>query len=292
MKELRDLESKSWANLWNAIRYHFEALMTEEAKEKADLESNIKNAAKKFAKEEKPSKGAKRTAAFAAAAATREKKPKEPKPPKEPKKPKVEGDDIKKFLKPKRTEKHAEEMTNGNAAGDAGSDIVMLDDDNEASSPVKSEPVKKSAPKKIKIVDSDESVSDSPSEEQASPVKKPPAKKKNLAAGDISDTETTSKRAKRLATYSLFYIERQLIIIKTTSDDYDVFEIPDDDDEKPAAKKKAPAKKTAAPPKKERAPAKAKKENGTTDSPKMTDFFGKKSKAREVNAQESDEEVE
>ncbi|PIO74202.1 DNA gyrase/topoisomerase IV, A subunit [Teladorsagia circumcincta] len=360
MKELRDLESKTWADLWNAdLDTFLEALEKQEAKEKADLESCIKNAAKKFAKEEKPSKGAKRTAAFAAevfpskdgiriepgidkslkekydkikAAATREKKPKEPKPPKEPKKPKVEGDDIKKFLKsekkspkkkradtwesdvssselsgvddaeentlfdddddveevipkkdrasrgpPKRYTEEGEEMTNGNAAGDAGSDVVMLDDDDEVS-PVKSEPVKKSAPKKKKIVESDESFSESPPAKKtamrASPVKKPPAKKKNLAAGDISDSESTSKRSKK------------------TSDDYDVFEIPDDDDEKPAAKKKAPAKKTAAPAKKEKAPAKAKKENGTTDSPKMTDFFGKKSKPKKKGDDtESDDEV-
>ncbi|KAK6039752.1 DNA gyrase/topoisomerase IV, A subunit [Cooperia oncophora] len=364
MKELRDLEAKTWADLWNAdLDTFIEALDKQEAKEKADLESNIKNAAKKFVKEEKPSKGAKRTAAFAAevfpskdgiriepsidkalkekydkikAAATKEKKPKEPKPPKEPKKPKVEGDDIKKFIKtekkspekkspkkkradtwdsdasssdlsdvddaeenplfddedveevipkkdrasrgpPKRYAEDDEAMSNGHAAGDANGDVVMLDDDDEVSSPVKAEPVKKSAPKKKQVVESDESFGESPPTKKTSkpstPAKKPPPKKKNLAAGDVSDTEPSSKS-------------------KKASDDYDVFEIPDDDeDEKPAAKKKAPAKKTAAPAKK--APAKAKKENGSTDSPKMTDFFGKKSKSKKKGGDdsESDDEV-
>ncbi|KAK5978496.1 DNA gyrase/topoisomerase IV A subunit [Trichostrongylus colubriformis] len=360
MKELRDLESKSWADLWNAdLDTFLEALDKQEAKEKADLESNIKNAAKKFVKDEKTSKAAKRTAAFAAevfpskdgirvepgidksmkekyekmkAAATREKKPKEPKPPKEPKKPKVEGDDIKKFMKsekkspkkkrpdtwdsdastselsdvddaeentlfddeeieevvpkkdrasrgpPKRYVEHDEEMTNGLAGGDTNGDIVMLSDDDEVSSPVKTETDARPAPKKKKVVESDDSFTESiPSKKPAkasSPAKKPPAKKKNLAAGDSSDAEPSSKRSKK------------------ATDDYDVFDIPSDDDDKPAAKKKAPAKKTAAPARKEKAPAKAKKENGATDSPKMTDFFGKKSKGKKKGGgSDSDDEV-
>ncbi|VDO55007.1 unnamed protein product [Haemonchus placei] len=182
MKELRELESKTWADLWNAdLDTFLEALNKQEAKEKADLESNIKNAAKKFVKEEKPtvlyffsthilfpSKDGIRVEPVIDKAMKEKydkikkpREPKEPKPPKEPKKPKVEGDDIKKFLKVKR---------------------------------------------------------------------------------------------------------------KMTSSSHDVFEIPSDDDEKPAAAKKAPAKKGAAPAKK----GKSKKENGATDSPKMTDFFGKK----------------
>ncbi|KAK6016639.1 DNA gyrase/topoisomerase IV, A subunit [Ostertagia ostertagi] len=167
MKELRDLESKSWADLWNAdLDTFLEALDKQEAKEKADLESNIKNAAKKFAKEEKPSKGAKRTAAFAAevfpskdgiriepgidkslkekydkikAAATREKKPKEPKPPKEPKKPKVEGDDIKKFLKSekkspkkKRTDTWDSDVSSSELSGvDDAEENTLFDDDDD-----------------------------------------------------------------------------------------------------------------------------------------------------------------
>ncbi|VDM54549.1 unnamed protein product [Angiostrongylus costaricensis] len=124
LKELRELESKSWADLWNAdLDVFLAALDKQEEKERADLESNIKNAAKKFTKEEKP-KG-KKAAAFASevfpskdgirvepgidkalkekydklnAAAGKEKKPRVPKEPKEPKKPKKESEDIKKFM--------------------------------------------------------------------------------------------------------------------------------------------------------------------------------------------------
>ncbi|XGW08821.1 hypothetical protein V3C99_011270 [Haemonchus contortus] len=354
MKELRELEKKTWADLWNAdLDTFLEALDKQEAKEKADLESNIKNAAKKFVKEEKPSKGAKRNAAFAAevfpskdgirvepvidkamkekydkikAAASREKKPrepKEPKPPKEPKKPKVEGEgDIKKFLKtekkspkkkkadrwdsdassselsdlgddeentlfdgdddeieevipkkdrasrgpPKRYTEEDDGMTNGDAGGDASGDVVTLDDSDVVSSPKKAAPAKKAAPKRI--VESDESFGDSllskKTSKPSSPAKKPASKAKNPAAGD--DAEPSSKSSKK------------------TSSDHDVFEIPSDDDEKPAAAKKAPAKKGAAPAKK----GKSKKENGSTDSPKMTDFFGKKGKNKRKGGADSD----
>ncbi|VDP04965.1 unnamed protein product [Heligmosomoides polygyrus] len=128
MKELRELESKSWADLWTAdLDVFLAALDKQEAKEKADLESNIKNAAKKFLKEEKPKQG-KRNAAFEVFPSKdgiriepsidkslkekydkikAPKEPKEPKPPKEPKQPKKEGDDIKKFLSVSR---HPNEM--------------------------------------------------------------------------------------------------------------------------------------------------------------------------------------
>ncbi|VDK83598.1 unnamed protein product [Cylicostephanus goldi] len=167
LRELRDLESKTWADLWNAdLEVFLEALEKQEAKEKADLEISIKNAMKKFTKEDKSRN--KRTAAFAAevfpakdgmrvlpnidkslkekyekisAAATREKKPKEPKPPKEPKekKPKKEGDDIKKFMtgekkspkKKKRDEWNSDESSTELSDVDDLEESALFDDEDD-----------------------------------------------------------------------------------------------------------------------------------------------------------------
>ncbi|EYC08717.1 hypothetical protein Y032_0064g3495 [Ancylostoma ceylanicum] len=342
LRELRDLEAKSWADLWNAdLDTFLEALSKQEAKEKADQEVSIKNAMKKFTKEEKP-KG-KKAAAFAAevfpskdgiriepgidkalkekydkikAAATREKKPKVPKEPKEPKKPKKEGGDIKKFMSeekkspkkkkkdewdsdasssefsdnddpeesalfdddedveevipkkkdrasrgaPKRYSDADDSVENGHiGGGDAPDDVVTIDEDD---SPVKPEP-KKSAPKR-KVVESDGSFDGEPSpkKKKAEP-KKPAAKKAVDGAGD----EPAQKKSKKP---------------QKPADD-SIFEIPDDEDEDTPPRKKAPAKKAesnGAGPAKKAAKGKAKKENGTSDSPKMTDFFGKKSKGK------------
>ncbi|RCN39976.1 DNA gyrase/topoisomerase IV, A subunit [Ancylostoma caninum] len=342
LRELRDLEAKSWADLWNAdLDTFLEALAKQEAKEKADQDVSIKNAMKKFSKDEKP-KG-KKAAAFAAevfpskdgirvepgidkamkekydkikAAATREKKPKVPKEPKEPKKPKKEGGDIKKFMSdekkspkkkkkrdewdsdasssefsdnddpeesalfdddedveeiipkkdrasrgaPKRYSDADDSVENGHAGeGDAGGDVVTIDDD----SPVKAEP-KKTASKR-KVVESDGSFDGetSPKKAKKAESKKPAAKKTVDGAGD----EPAPKKAKK---------------VQKPADD-SIFEIPDDEDEDSPPRKKAPAKKAesnGAGPAKRAAKGKAKKENGTSDSPKMTDFFGKKGKGK------------
>lgn len=193
MKELRELESKSWADLWTAdLDVFLAALDKQEAKEKADLESNIKNAAKKFLKEEKPKQG-KRNAAFAAevfpskdgiriepsidkslkekydkikAAATREKKPKEPKepkPPKEPKQPKKEGDDIKKFLSSeKKSPKKRKKEWDSDASTSELSDVedpeesaLFDDDDFEEVLPKRKERSTRGVPKRYSEEDAE-----------------------------------------------------------------------------------------------------------------------------------------
>ena len=62
---MKDLEVKTWGDLWeHDLERFLEELKKQEDKEKADMEMNIKNAAKKFGKDEKPSK--KKACAFAA----------------------------------------------------------------------------------------------------------------------------------------------------------------------------------------------------------------------------------
>ncbi|CAJ0604912.1 unnamed protein product [Cylicocyclus nassatus] len=364
LRELRELESKTWADLWNAdLDVFLEALEKQEAKEKADLEISIKNAMKKFTKEDKSRN--KRTAAFAAevfpskdgmrvlpnidkslkekydkinAAATREKKPKEPKPPKEPKekKPKKEGDDIKKFMtsekkspkKKKRDEWNSDESStelsdvddleesalfddedddvveevlpqkkdrasrgppkrvsdenaeNGHGgAGDAGgdsNDVVMLSEDD--SSPVKKEPKKATKRKN----ESDESAFGEPSPKQAKKAEpKKTAAKKNGIGGSGDEPKKVKKEEK-------------------PADD-SIYELPDDsDDDFPPKKKAKKAENGTAAKKAENGSAatkkapkgKVKKENGTSDSPKMTDFFGKKGKGKKKAVDsDSDDDV-
>ncbi|KHJ95992.1 DNA gyrase/topoisomerase IV, A subunit [Oesophagostomum dentatum] len=165
LREVRDLEAKSWADLWNAdLDVFLEALAKQEAKEKADQEMSIKNAMKKFSKEEKP-KGKKATAVSAEvfpskdglrvepsidkslkekydkikAAASKEKKPRVPKEPKEPKKPKREGDDIKKFMtgEKKSPKKKKKDEWDSDASSSEMSDVddpeesAMFDDDED-----------------------------------------------------------------------------------------------------------------------------------------------------------------
>ncbi|WKX97267.1 hypothetical protein Q1695_013154 [Nippostrongylus brasiliensis] len=318
MKELQDLQKKSWQDLWSAdLDTFIEALDKQEAKEKADMESNIKNAAKKYMKEEKP-KG-KKAPAFATEVfpsrdgirvepsidkalkekydkMSKPKVPREPKPPKEKKepkekKPKKEGDDIKKFMSaekksPKKrkakewdsdessidfsdTEDPEENTLFDNSDDDVeeiipkkdrsrgapkrrldgddmengfgGDDVVHLDDEDSPSA--KSAPAKK----EVKAGSQGDNVDSTPSKKSKTTSKKAPPKPK---AGEGSGA---SKKKEELD---------------------DVYEIPDDEDEKTTSKK-APAKKAPA----KKAPAKSKKENGA-GSPKMTDFFGAKEKAK------------
>ncbi|ETN77909.1 DNA gyrase/topoisomerase IV, A subunit [Necator americanus] len=165
LRELRDLEAKSWSDLWNAdLDTFLEALAKQEAKEKADQDVSIKNAMKKFTKEEKP-KGKKAAAVTAEvfpskdgiriepsidkalkekydkikAAATREKKPKVPKEPKEPKIPKKEGGDIKKFLanekkspkKKKKDEWNSDASSSEFSDNDDPEESAIFDDDDD-----------------------------------------------------------------------------------------------------------------------------------------------------------------
>ncbi|PAV63041.1 hypothetical protein WR25_09079 isoform B [Diploscapter pachys] len=159
LKEVKDLEVKTWGDLWEGDLERFlEELKKQEDKEKADMEMSIKNAAKKFGKDEKPSK--KKACAFAAEVLPSKdgeriepvidkslkekyekmgqpKKERVKKEPAEPKKPKKEGTDIKQFLekkketppkKKKRDEWNSDESSPEESGGEF--ENTAFDDDN------------------------------------------------------------------------------------------------------------------------------------------------------------------
>ncbi|KAJ1370195.1 DNA topoisomerase 2 [Parelaphostrongylus tenuis] len=358
LKELRELESKSWADLWNAdLDTFLAALEKQEEKERADMESNIKNAAKKFTKEEKP-KG-KKAAAFASevfpskdgirvepsidkalkekydkinAAVGKEKKPRVPKEPKEPKKPKKEGDDIKKFMSgdakspkkkkrrnewdsdassselsdlddpeenalfdddddavevipkkdraargpPKRYSDMDEDMENGHAGG-GDDDIKILSDESPPESP------RKPAPKKKKVVESENGFVNgmaANNENKSDSSKKSPKTKAKTNTGNKNDVAAKKSKLK--------------------SDDYDVFEIPDDEDHagkgdgsssKKTMKKTTSSTSISTGKEKTKPKSKAKKEKDPSDSPKMTDFFAKSKGKKKGAASDSDDDI-
>lgn len=147
LAECKVLEKKTWQDLWHEDLDNFMAeLDKQEAKEKADIETSIKNAAKKLAADAKAGRGGKKAVAAevlpskdgqrvepkldAATKAKYEKmsqpkKERVKKEPKEEKKPKKEGMDIKKFMSPagdkktKEAEKKKKDEWNSDLESDA-----------------------------------------------------------------------------------------------------------------------------------------------------------------------------
>ncbi|KJH51305.1 DNA gyrase/topoisomerase IV, A subunit [Dictyocaulus viviparus] len=352
LKELRDLESKTWADLWNAdLDTFLAALDKQQEKEKADLESNIKNAAKKFLKEEKP-KG-KKQAAFAAevlpskdgirvepgidkilkekydkiaAAANKEKKPKVPKEPKEPKKPKNEGEDIKKFISSDKTsprKKKKNEWDSDSSSvdfSDEPEESTLFDDDEDTEEIILPKKDRKTGRVEKQYVNMSENMEnghtntgdvdvvmlddDSPKYE----AKKPVSKKKVLESDDSFASESAGKKKKIESNSKKSQRNKKpddnkgsesdstSKKLESKSSDNDVFTIPDSSqDEKQkglgtSKTSKSTSSKLAS--KKEKAKPKAKKGSGPNDSPRMTDFFDKKSKSRKKSDSDDDVVIE
>ncbi|CAJ0586787.1 unnamed protein product, partial [Mesorhabditis spiculigera] len=249
LDELEELRSKSWSDLWtHDLDTFLVELDKQEAKERADMESAVKNTSKKYLKEEP--KGKKKNAAvvpdvFPAKDGLRvepsidkalkekyekmnepkkERKPREPKEPKEPKEPRVKKEPGEKAAKKPKKETWNSDDSDGSELSfvdDADNSAFIDDDDDDVFVPTK-----KTARQQKRLSDQSKENDESNDVVEVAPVKKAAPKKKPVVS--------------------------------------------DDEDEKPAKKK--PAAKAEPKPK-----AAPKKTNGASNGAmKMTDFFSKK----------------
>ncbi|GMT15036.1 hypothetical protein PFISCL1PPCAC_6333, partial [Pristionchus fissidentatus] len=319
MKELKTIQGKTWADLWEEdIKSFMEALEKQEAKEKADQDVSIKNAMKKFAKDE-PGKGKKKNIGIVAEvfpskdairveptidkamkekyekidAPKKERKPKEPKEPKEvkEKKPKVEGGDIRKFATKKEKK---DDWKSDESSGEESEHYSIHDDDED-------DEMNESMTKKTTASDRKNRVRTSDASKENG------TKKEDNDVIDLSDDEEEKKTngKKKNGTAAPSKKKEEVMDISDDDDDFfdkkpakkapakrksDVFELSDDSD----SEKKAPPKKKTAVEKKAPASKKTteKKEEGEK---KVTDFFKKaspKKAAPKKKKADSDSEIE
>ncbi|CAB3411199.1 unnamed protein product [Caenorhabditis bovis] len=295
MAEVKNLEAKSWQDLWNEDLENFlKELEKQEAKEKAEIEASVKNAAKKFAADAKggrakkaiavevlPSKDGVRIEPKLDAATkakyekmSQPKKERVKKEPKEPKEAKIkkEGQDIKKFMSPvvKKEKKKKDEWNSDEESEE--SDVEFMEesafdedggDEVEEVIPKGKNRAEKGVPKRI---------SDS-SKENADAVviladDDKPAPKAKLAKNvddddDIVMEDSDGEKPKKAPAQ-----KRKK----------DVFDLSDDDNEGPPAKKAAPKKNPV-----------SKKPSGSKKT--MDDFFkNSPKKAQKKKKQVSDDD--
>ncbi|KAF8363065.1 top-2 [Pristionchus pacificus] len=319
LTELKSLQGKTWADLWeDDIKVFMEALDKQEAKEKADQEVSIKNAMKKFAKDEPkgkkknlgivaevfPSKDAIRVEPLIDKALKEKyekidapKKERKPKEVKE-KKPKVEGGDIRKFAtKKEEKKKKKEEWNSDESSEEEEEEYDEASDDDMDGSMVKRTTA---ADRKTKARISDSSKENGVTTEENDVV-------------SISDDDEVKEDKKEEAKKKNGNGTTAKVAPKKKKDDDEIFDISDDSDFDDKKKTKKPQKRKSdvfdlsddsesekkPPPKKKndekKAPAKKndKKDEGTK---KVTDFFSKKEAPKKAAPKkkkgDSDSEIE
>ncbi|EFO86230.1 CRE-TOP-2 protein [Caenorhabditis remanei] len=314
MAEVKSLEKKTWQDLWHDDLDNFMSeLDKQEAREKADIDASIKNAAKKLAADVKAGRGSKKTVVAevlpskdgvriepkldAATKAKYEKmaQPKKERVKKEPTEPKVEkkeGQDIKKFMSPavkKSPKKKSQDGDFEDLSDDTdlefGDEVTMSDDDDEEREEVVPKPKPRSERGAAKAVKPIVDLSDD-EEMDGTPVKKAPPKKRKIDSDEDDfkiDSDSDSEKKKKPATKKPVPKKRKSEF-SDLDDDSD-----DEDDKKPSTsnKKAAPAKK-AAPKKVE--PKKAEPKKTEPKKKTMDEFFGKKSSKKAAGSDDEDDD--
>lgn len=233
MAEVRVIEKKTWQDLWHEDLDNFVSeLDKQEAREKADQDASIKNAAKKLAADAKTGRGPKKNVCTEVLpskdgqriepmldAATKakyekmsqpkkERVKKEPKEPKEPKKVKKEGQDIKKFMSPAAPKTAKKEKSDGfNSDMSEESDVEFdegidfdSDDDGVEREDVVSKPKPRTGKGAAKAEVIDLSDDDEVPAKKPAPAKKAAPKKKKSEFSDLSGGDSDEEAEKKPST--------------------------------------------------------------------------------------------
>uniref|UniRef100_A0A8R1DUW9 DNA topoisomerase 2 n=1 Tax=Caenorhabditis japonica TaxID=281687 RepID=A0A8R1DUW9_CAEJA len=302
LAEVKSLEKKTWQDLWHEDLDNFlTELDKQEAKEKADQDASIKNAAKKLASDAKGGRGGKKAVATevlpskdgqriepkldAATKAKYEKmaqpkKERVKKEPKEPKKEKKEGQDITKFMSPatKGTPKKAKDEWNSDLS--EGSDVdfdgeISLGSDNEDGEEVE-EVISKPKPRAERSAAKPKNGGDVSDGDT-------PVKKRKIVSDDdevLIDSDSDADAGKKRPVPSKKPAPKKLKKKRSSFSESDLSD-KEEEEEKASTSTKKVTKKTAATPKK---PADSKKKQT------MDEFFGKK-KGGKKDDDDSDVEV-
>ncbi|EGT36104.1 hypothetical protein CAEBREN_03194 [Caenorhabditis brenneri] len=298
LAEMKTLEKKTWQDLWHEDLDKFIVeLDNQEAREKADQDASLKNAAKKLAADAKAGRGAKKAVATEVLpskdgqrvepkldAATKAKYEKMAQPkkervkqePTEPKKEKKEGQDIKQFLSagnkksPKKVRKdgwNSEELSDDSMDFD---DEVTLDDDEDGVEREPRKPTARAAAKTAKVIIDDESG------DEDELVKKAAPKKRKIESDDddiIIDSDSEKKKPSKPSTSTV-----KKTAPKKKKSEFSDYSDNESDDDKPSTSKKAATPKKAAPKK-----AEPKKKT-------MDEFFGKKKTTKKTAGSDDEED--